>query len=157
MSESNLVFVNGCFDILHAGHFYLLSIARGCKGLNGQVVVAIDSDEKIKRDKGEDRPFFSFEERRHTLLSLSRIGLVDVVMKFDSNEELLEKIKLLKPDYMVKGDSWKKKGVVGEEYCKNIIFIPEKEWPYSTTKIAERVLQKDGYLAQLKEAFRLHE
>jgi D-beta-D-heptose 7-phosphate kinase/D-beta-D-heptose 1-phosphate adenosyltransferase len=152
--NNDIAFVNGCFDILHPGHFYLLSIARGC---SRNVVVAIDSDEKIRRDKGPDRPYFSFKEREETLMRLSRIGLCNVVMQFDSNERLLEIIKTLKPKYMIKGDSWKKKGAIGEEYCENMIWVPEKEWPYSTTKIAKRVLQRDGYLAQLKEAVGLYE
>ena len=63
-TESKVVFTNGCFDLLHVGHFKLLTFCRELAGPKGYVIVAIDTDSKVSKDKGEFRPFQDSETRR---------------------------------------------------------------------------------------------
>lgn len=86
------VWVNGAFDVLHIGHIRLLQFASGL----GQLRVGIDTDSRIKQLKGENRPFNTLQDRIEFLLSLK---CVDMVTVFDSNEELIDKIKIYSPDY----------------------------------------------------------
>jgi rfaE bifunctional protein nucleotidyltransferase chain/domain len=122
------VFVNGTFDILHYGHFRLLEAAAE---LGNKLYVAIDTDERIKEKKGENRPFHNIMERKEMLES---IKWVDNVFKFDSDEELITLIRAIDPDVYVIGSDYKGKPIVGSEYLRNIVFIPRIE-KFSTTKI----------------------
>ena len=78
------VMVNGTFDILHRGHLELLRFA---KHQGDQLLVAIDSDRRVKELKGASRPINTEEDRR---LMLSSLKFVDIVLIFDSKEELLQ-------------------------------------------------------------------
>ena len=135
------VFTNGCFDIIHPGHFNLLSYCRKLAGDCGEVIVALDSDEKVKKDKGQSSPIFSFKERHNALLSLCddtyyfNGPVVDEIYQFSTNEELHELIKKIKPDIIVKGTDWKD-NVVGSDLAKveHFIIYPQ----FSTTKIINR-------------------
>lgn len=137
-----VIFANGCFDGgLHAGHFdFLLYCFFLKEKFKAHLIVAIDSDEKLKKDKGQDRPIFSEEERRSHLLSLNfgKNPIIDSCSIFDMNEDLNELIKHCKPNILVKGEKWKGK-VVGEEHAKSIFFYPENKINISTTKIIERI------------------
>lgn len=135
------VFTNGTFDLLHAGHFNLLLLCRQYAGRGGVVVVGLDSDEKVQKDKGIQKPFFTFKERKDALLSLKfdSVSIVDDVQEFNTNEELHEMIKVLKPEFLIKGDDWKG-NVVGEDIAKNTVLFPKNN--YSSTKIIQRVLEK---------------
>ncbi len=101
-----IVFTNGCFDILHAGHVGYLEEARN---LGDRLVVAINSDASVKRLKGEGRPINPAEER---MIVLSKLEAVDWVVTFedDTPERLLEK---LQPDVLVKGGDYTIEQVVG--------------------------------------------
>tara|TARA_R110002020_G_scaffold225808_5_gene436008 strand:- start:721 stop:1110 length:390 start_codon:yes stop_codon:yes gene_type:complete len=125
-----LVWTNGCFDVLHRGHFEMLKYA---KSLGDIVMVGIDSDKKVKKDKGFDRPFNSAEDRKFALES---IKYVDKVLIFKSREHLESLIEMLEPEYMVIGSDWKGKTVVGEQYCTELKFFDRIEG-YSTTNILE--------------------
>jgi D-beta-D-heptose 7-phosphate kinase/D-beta-D-heptose 1-phosphate adenosyltransferase len=86
---NSVIFTNGCFDSLHVGHINLLLLCRKWAGPDGQVVVGIDSDEKIRQDKGLNRPLFSIQERQQALLALKN-GLdpiIDAVYGFCSNKK----------------------------------------------------------------------
>ena len=122
------VFVNGTFDVLHYGHFKLLEAAAQ---LGDKLYVAIDTDERIKEKKGDNRPFHNIMERKEMLES---IVFVDKVFTFDSDEELTTLIKAIDPDIYVIGSDYKNKPIVGREYLRNIVFIPRIE-KFSTTKI----------------------
>ena len=122
------VFVNGTFDILHYGHFRLLEAAAE---LGDKLYVAIDTDERIKEKKGDNRPFHNIMERKEMLES---IKWVDSVFKFDSDNELITVIRAIDPDVYVIGSDYKNKPIVGKEYLRNIVFIPRIE-KFSTTKI----------------------
>jgi D-beta-D-heptose 7-phosphate kinase/D-beta-D-heptose 1-phosphate adenosyltransferase len=121
------VFVNGAFDVLHSGHLDLLSFAGR---LGGHLLVAIDTDEKIRYNKGADRPFNNLKNRKHLM---SMLKPVTNVVSFNSDKELSDIIKRYEPDVMVKGSDWRGKTIVGEEYCKEVVFF-ERTNNESTTK-----------------------
>jgi D-beta-D-heptose 7-phosphate kinase/D-beta-D-heptose 1-phosphate adenosyltransferase len=127
-----LVWVNGCFDVLHRGHFEMLKYA---KSLGDYLMVGIDSDDKVKKDKGPDRPFNTVEDRQYALESLR---CVDKVLTFNTKEELQYLIELMQPEVMVVGSDWKGKEVVGSEYCTELKFFDRIEG-YSTTQILEGI------------------
>ena len=122
------IWTNGCFDILHIGHIKLFKYA---KSLGDKLVIGIDSDDKVKKDKGESRPFNRVEDRK---LVLESIRYVDEVLVFNSAEQLENLIKEVFPDIMVVGSDWKGKKVVGSEYSKEVVFFDRIEG-YSTTNI----------------------
>ena len=123
-----IIWTNGCFDILHRGHIELL---RYAKSLGDKLIVGIDSDERVKLDKGGDRPINNLSDRMHIL---SAIKYVDMVLPFNSTEELEIKIKYWSPVVMVIGSDWKGKKVVGQEYTSKVEFFDRIEG-YSTTKM----------------------
>ncbi|WP_299977658.1 bifunctional D-glycero-beta-D-manno-heptose-7-phosphate kinase/D-glycero-beta-D-manno-heptose 1-phosphate adenylyltransferase HldE [uncultured Pseudoteredinibacter sp.] len=106
-----VVFTNGCFDILHAGHVGYLADARD---LGDRLIVAINSDESVSRLKGPSRPINPVDRRMAVLAGLSA---VDWVLSFadDTPERLLE---LIQPDVLVKGGDYSEEQVVGWEIVK---------------------------------------
>ena len=139
------VFVNGCFDLLHPGHFNLLMYARGIATSAGKVVAALDHDEHIMVNKGYKRPIFTVEERAKAVLDLRTVDgpVVDEVEFFYTNTQLVNIIRRVKPDYILKGSDWRNKKVVGSEYAKVLFY---ERQPYSTTEIIKRVLDKHTIL-----------
>ena len=124
------VWTNGCFDVIHRGHIELFKYA---KSLGDELIVGIDSDEKVKKDKGEGRPINNLNDRAFILQS---IKYIDRVIKFDSTDELRRLVKDIKPDIMVIGSDWEGKDVIGQEYTKELRFF-DRVGNYSTTKILE--------------------
>lgn len=124
------VWVNGCFDILHRGHVELFKYA---KSLGDQLFVGIDSDEKVKKDKGIDRPFNNVQDRS---LILNSIKYIDQVKIFHSKKTLEHLIESLSPDIIVVGSDWKGKEIVGGSYAKEIVYF-DRIGNYSTTSILE--------------------
>ena len=122
----NRIFINGCFDILHTGHLNLLEHASS---LGGFVLVAIDSDRRVRASKGMTRPVNSAADRVRMLRALR---MVDSVLVFDSDLELKNIIKEYEPDVMVKGKDYKDRPIIGSQYCKRIEFVELNE--KSTTK-----------------------
>ena len=122
------VWVNGCFDVLHRGHYELFNYA---KSLGEKLAVGIDSDDKVSIDKGPDRPYNKLEDRVYALESLKAIDLVYV---FDSRDHLEDLVKLSKPDFLVVGSDWKNKDIVGGIYAKKIVYFNRIKG-YSTTSI----------------------
>lgn len=108
-----VVFTNGCFDILHAGHMSTLIHAKRMAGPQGAVIVGINDDESVKRLKGKDRPFFNVRDRAWMLLNLRS---VDHVVTF-SEDTPLELISALHPDVIVKGGDYIQQDVVGKEFA----------------------------------------
>ncbi|CAB4134418.1 TagD Cytidylyltransferase [uncultured Caudovirales phage] len=111
------IFVNGTFDVLHTGHLNLLEHA---KRLGGILHVAIDSDERVKNLKGANRPINSQVDRKRMLEALR---VVDKVYIFNTADELLDIIRVLKPEYMVKGTDYLGKSIIGRHYCNRIEFV----------------------------------
>ena len=122
-----IIFVNGCFDVLHPGHIQLFKYA---KSLGDYLIVAIDSDKRVSEMKGPERPIFSQSDRSQTL---EAIRYIDVVHIFDSKEDLENLLKSIAPDIMIVGSDWKCKEVVGEQYAKTVQFF-DRVGGYSTTK-----------------------
>ena len=130
------VMVNGTFDILHPGHIALLNTARS---YGDALVVAIDTDRRVKELKGSDRPINNQLFRR---IMLSNIKAVDLVELFDSKEELIELMKRYQPDIYVKGSDWKHdKESTAHQYCKEVIYYDRIE-EYSSTKIIEDIISR---------------
>ena len=127
------VFVNGTFDILHMGHIALLDYA---KSLGDQLVVAIDSDNRVRLLKGSDRPINSQVERGTLLNALKS---VDEVFVFDTDDELRSLIQAC--DVMVKGSDYRDKPIVGQEICKQIVFF-ERLNEYSTTNKIQDIVNR---------------
>jgi D-beta-D-heptose 7-phosphate kinase/D-beta-D-heptose 1-phosphate adenosyltransferase len=129
------VMVNGTFDILHRGHIELLNFARS---QGDRLLVAIDTDRRVKELKGTDRPINNQEDRKFHLLNLKA---VDAVMFFDSKEELIEIMKGWKPEVYVKGSDWKGGEGTAHQYSKEVIYY-ERVGDYSTTNIIQRIADR---------------
>ena len=125
---SDVIFTNGCFDILHRGHVELL---RYCKSL-GHVVVGLNSDKSVKLNKGPDRPFFNQEDRKFMLESCK---YVDEVILFDEKTPL-NLLKRVKPVILVKGGDYEPNEIVGSDLAEVRIF--KYIDGYSTTSILEK-------------------
>ena len=125
------IWINGCFDILHRGHIELFKFA---KTIGDYLVVGIDSDSRVKDLKGDLRPVNNQEDRKFFLES---IKFIDEVVVFETEQQLVEKIGILKPDIMIVGSDYKEKRVVGAENAKKLVFF-ERIGDYSTTKILEK-------------------
>jgi D-beta-D-heptose 7-phosphate kinase/D-beta-D-heptose 1-phosphate adenosyltransferase len=124
------VWTNGCFDILHRGHIEMFKFA---KSLGDELIVGLDTDEKVKEAKGDDRPFNNLVDRE---IVVSSIRYVDKTFSFNSQKQLEHLIKSINPDILVVGSDWEGKYVVGAEYAKEVIFFPRVDG-YSTTKVLE--------------------
>jgi rfaE bifunctional protein nucleotidyltransferase chain/domain len=130
------VMVNGTFDILHPGHVALLNTARS---YGDYLIVAIDTDRRVKELKGEERPINNQNDRRIMLTSLKA---VDIVEFFDSKEELIGLIQRYKPDVYVKGSDWKHdKASTAHQYCNKVIYYDRIE-EYSTTGLIQRIADR---------------
>jgi len=119
------VFTNGCFDILHRAHFELL---KHCKSL-GYVIVGLNSDQSVKMNKGESRPWNSVKDRKFMLESCKYVDEV-VVFNEETPQKLIEKIR---PDIIVKGGDYTAESVIGNEISDVHIF--EYLDGYSTSSI----------------------
>jgi len=124
----NLVFTNGCFDVLHAGHVECLKFAKS-KG--DRLVVALNSDNSIKRLKGMDRPINNLQNRLSVLASLE---MVDYIIHFDEDTPL-NVINQIKPNSIVKGSSYSKNDVVGNNLVDEVFICPMVEGLSSTNII----------------------
>jgi rfaE bifunctional protein nucleotidyltransferase chain/domain len=133
-----IVFTNGCFDILHAGHVDIFQQARN---LGGALVVAVNSDISIKKIKGEKRPVVPQAQRMQVLAALEAI---DYVVIFDE-ENPFKIIKEIQPDILVKGGDWPVETIVGREIVEKkggkVLSIPLMEG-ISTTNIIEEVKKR---------------
>lgn len=129
-----IVFTNGVFDILHAGHVTYLQAARE---LGDALIVGVNTDASVKRLKGADRPVNTLEDR---LVVLHALGCVDHVVAFDEDTPI-SVIESLKPDVLVKGGDYTRDTVVGAEFVEanggKVCIIPLVEGR-STTAIINR-------------------
>jgi D-glycero-beta-D-manno-heptose 1-phosphate adenylyltransferase len=132
-----IVFTNGCFDILHPGHTRYLASARA---LGDFLVVAVNSDRSVARIKGPKRPILSEKLRSEVLAALA---CVDSVLVFDEDNPL-RVIQYLVPDILVKGGDWAESDIIGADVVKNnggqVVRIPF-EGGFSTTGVIEKIIQ----------------
>ena len=116
-----IVFTNGCFDILHPGH---VDILKKAKAHGGKLVVGLNSDESVRRLKGEGRPVIPAGLRKYFL---SELRSVDLVIVFQEDTPL-DLIQLIRPDVLVKGEDYKGREVVGrdivESYGGRVELVP---------------------------------
>lgn len=133
-----VVFTNGCFDLLHAGHVTLLERSRA---LGNLLVVAINSDRSVRFLKGKDRPIVS--ERDRAIL-LAGLACVDYVIVFDEPTPK-QLINRLKPNILVKGGDWDIDHIVGRQTIERaggrVVCIPLLKG-HSTSRLIERIRQK---------------
>lgn len=130
------VWVNGCFDLIHGGHIDLLRFA---KSLNGdQLIVGLDSDERIRKFKGKYRPILRLEER---MKIISAFSFVDKVVSFNNDNELKNHIINNNIGVMVVGEEYKYEEVVGSEHTRIIAFYPRIEGK-SSTNIVNKILSE---------------
>jgi len=130
MSEPVKVWVNGTFDVLHRGHLELFEFASKL----GKLRVGIDSDERVKKLKGETRPINSFLDRKYFLESLS---FIDSVVEFNTDEELIQHIENWGTKYFVIGTDYYGKNIIGRDKAQNMVYF-EKISGYSTTNIIQK-------------------
>jgi len=136
-----VVFTNGCFDILHAGHVHYLEEAR-CLG--NKLVIGLNTDQSIQRlDKSPARPIQSQDARAMVLAALDSVSLV-VLFDEDTPKELIE---TLNPNILVKGADYQIDQIVGGSHVianggevKTLEFLPG----YSTSKIEQKILKSHG-------------
>jgi rfaE bifunctional protein nucleotidyltransferase chain/domain len=135
-----IVFTNGCFDIMHTGHARYLQLA---KSYGDVLIVAVNSDESVRRIKGEKRPILPQAERAEMLASLAVVDYVTVFEEEDPSRVIAE----LMPDVLVKGGDWAVEEIVGRDIVETnggkVYSIPYIEGA-STTGIIERILEKYG-------------
>ena len=142
-AEMKVVLANGCFDILHVGHIETLKYARhvSCEEYYGhhprffitKVIVGLNSDESVRRLKGEGRPF---NDQNYRKMMLEAIRYVDEIIIFDEDTPY-SLIKRLKPDVIVKGGDYHHSEVIGSDISR-IKIAPHVEG-YSTSKILEKL------------------
>ena len=107
-----VVFTNGCFDILHVGHVRYLAAAREAGDL---LVVGLNSDRSVRLIKGADRPIITQGQRAEVLAGL---GCVDFVVLFDESDPLML-IQALNPNVLVKGEDWSEDRIIGANHVKS--------------------------------------
>ena len=127
---NKIVWINGCFDVLHYGHFKLIQYASS---FGGKLVIGIDSDDRVKQLKGEDRPFHTQQQREYNLRQIRGVG--DVIV-FHTEDELRNTLEKLKPEIFVIGSDYINKPIIGGEWAKEIKFFDRIEG-FSTTKLLE--------------------
>ena len=117
-SIMSIVWCNGTFDILHPGHIQLFKVA---KELGDMVIVGTDTDEKIKKDKGDHRPV---NDLCYRVAMLEAIKYIDAVHIFNTRSELEGLIQMYNPDILLIGDDWRNGDVVGRKFGKEVRFLP---------------------------------
>lgn len=134
--DKTVVFTNGCFDLIHSGHVHLF---REAKSLGDILIVAVNDDPSVKKNKGPTRPIFPLAER---LEVLEAIGFIDYLVPF-SDETPRKIISALVPDVLIKGGDWKPDDVVGrkevEDVGGRVVLIPYLEGQ-STSQILSKIL-----------------
>jgi D-beta-D-heptose 7-phosphate kinase/D-beta-D-heptose 1-phosphate adenosyltransferase len=149
-SGRKVVFTNGCFDLIHPGHVYLLD---ECRKRGDFLVVGINSDESIKRIKGPSRPILFEAERAEVVAALSSVDAV-VIFDEDTPRHLIEAVK---PDVLAKGGEYAEDEIVGARFVRSIggdvARIPLMEGK-STSDIVTRVQNAEGAAKPNRRAWR---
>ena len=129
-----IVFTNGCFDLLHLGHVAYLSEAAD---LGDRLVIGVNSDDSVKRLKGQERPFQDFHARSTVL---SALLMTDAVTGFEEDTPY-RLIQSINPDVLVKGGDYRPEDVVGADHVRayggKVVCIPLTEG-YATSLIARK-------------------
>ncbi len=138
-SECKLVFTNGCFDILHAGHVDLLSRARE---QGDMLVLGLNSDKSVRSIKGEKRPVTGQQQRAFVLAGLA---CIDYVIFFDEDTPY-NLIARVQPDVLVKGGDWSVDNIVGRDIVEGrggkVLSLPLLPG-YSTTSVIRHIRENE--------------
>jgi rfaE bifunctional protein nucleotidyltransferase chain/domain len=130
-----VVFTNGVFDILHPGHIRYLRHARE---LGDVLIVGLNGDASVRRNKGPGRPINSQDERSEILAALDAVDAV-VVFDEDTPDEI---VKAVQPDVLVKGADWAEDAIVGRDTVEarggRVVRIPVEQG-FSTSSILEKI------------------
>ena len=147
IGAGKVVFTNGCFDVLHRGHVELLKFCKYYKSISFSghsiypyVIVGLNSDESVRRLKGESRPVNKQEDRKFLLECLEFVDEV-IIFEEDTPYELIKKVK---PNTIVKGGDYDnkitdpndKKYIVGSDLCEAVVFNTVGN--HSTTNILKQ-------------------
>tara|TARA_R100000951_G_scaffold67148_1_gene56669 strand:+ start:2414 stop:2809 length:396 start_codon:yes stop_codon:yes gene_type:complete len=124
----SVIWTNGCFDVLHRGHIELFEFA---KSIGTWLTVGLDTDERVKRSKGEQRPFNNLGDR---IKMLEAIRFIDEIKIFNSDIQLKKQIVSCNAETIVIGSDYKEKKVIGSNLVKKVIFF-DRIKNYSTSKI----------------------
>ncbi len=133
-----IVFTNGCFDILHAGHVEYLSKARKMGDI---LVIGLNSDGSVKKLKGDSRPVNNEVDRAKVLSALYFVDYVTIFSE-ETPERLIKKIK---PDYLVKGGDWTEEKIAGANFVKSYggkVKIVPFVAGYSTSSVIDKIAKK---------------
>ena len=130
-----IVFTNGVFDLLHPGHVRYLEAARA---LGDTLIVGLNADESVRRNKGPHRPINPEQERAEMLAALECVDAV-VVFAEDTPDQI---IRLVAPDVLVKGADWPADQIVGRDTVEarggRVVRMPVEDG-FSTTTLVERI------------------
>ena len=121
------VWVNGCFDVLHAGHIELLKYARS---VGDRLVVGLDTDERVQSSKGPTRPINTLQHRKAVM---EAIRYVDEVVAFGSDDALRNAIQWSKAKFIVVGEEYEGR-VIGSEFVQEVKYF-DRLFDLSTTSI----------------------
>ena len=134
-SGQRIVFTNGVFDLLHPGHVRYLREARA---LGDLLIVGVNADESVRRNKGPGRPMTAEDERAEILAALECVDAV-VIFAEDTPADI---IRIVQPDILVKGADWPADQIVGRDTVESrggrVVLVPV-EAGHSTTSIVERI------------------
>lgn len=138
-SGKRVGFTNGCFDILHLGHVkYLYEARNNCDIL----IIGVNSDDSVKRLKGDERPLNEQGARLEVLASLESVSFVTL---FDEDTPM-ELIELLSPDVLFKGGDWDEKDIVGADHVKangGEVKVIEYVEGFSTSGLIDQIKEKN--------------
>jgi D-beta-D-heptose 1-phosphate adenylyltransferase (EC 2.7.7.-) len=135
--NKKIVFTNGCFDIIHAGHVKYLNIAKTYGDI---LIVGLNSDNSIKRIKGDKRPIVPQEQRAYVLSQLKPVDMV-VIFEEDTPYNL---IKAIKPDVLIKGADWNIENIVGADIVLSnggSVNTIKFDYDTSTSKIIQKIIE----------------
>lgn len=125
-------FTCGTFDLLHAGHILML---KSCKEYCVTLIVGLQIDPSFR--SGKNSPIQTLEERQ---IQLEGCKYVDKIIKYDTEEDLIELLTKLKPDVRFVGKDWLNKKITGNDLDTTILYN-ERDHNYSTTELRERILK----------------
>lgn len=134
-----IAFTNGCFDIIHSGHVFYLEKAKEYADV---LVLGLNSDKSVRKLKGKERPYVKEYDRAFIL---SRLESVDVVCLFNEDTPI-ELIKIIKPDFLIKGGDYKLDQIIGRDIVEKqggkVLTIPLVEGK-STTKLIDQIYNQE--------------
>lgn len=131
-----VVFTNGCFDLLHAGHLRVLETA---KAQGDVLVVALNSDRSVRRIKGPRRPLVPLKDRARLVAGLRPVDFVT----FFHEDTPGKIIRRLRPDVLVKGGDWSGDDIIGRQLVKRVVRVPLVKGR-SSSGLVEKILKRYG-------------